>query len=130
MKAKLNPEVTTFLAGLNHPMMDEINHVRKEILAATPGLTENIKWNGPNFCFADQDRITMRIHPQNQIQLIFHRGAKVQQVPDHKIISDPTGLLTWRANDRALVTFKRKIDITQRKAELSKIVADWIKATA
>lgn len=78
-KLKMNEEVTRFLDELNHPLRDEIEQLRKNILAANDRLTENIKWNGPNFCFDGEDRITMRIHPPKQIQLIFHRGAKVQK---------------------------------------------------
>ena len=78
---KLNPEVTSFIDELNHPLEKEITQLRQDILGSNNGLSENIKWNGPNYCFEGDDRITMRVQPPKQIQLIFHRGAKVKELP-------------------------------------------------
>lgn len=128
-KINLNSEVTTFLDNLNHPLRKEIEQLRLNILSANTGLTENIKWNGPNYCFDNNDRITMRIQPPKQVQLIFHRGAKVQKQPKDKLINDDKGQLTWRGNDRAIATFKDMIDIENNKAALTKNIADWIRAT-
>lgn len=128
-KQKLSDEVTHFLNDLNHPLRNEIDLLRKNILAANDGLRENIKWNGPNFCVGGEDRITMKIHPPKQIQLIFHRGVKAQQVPKSRLIADDAGLLIWRTNDRAMATFKNREDVIARKSDLDKIINAWIKAT-
>ncbi|MEZ4902822.1 MAG: DUF1801 domain-containing protein [Spirosomataceae bacterium] len=77
-KINTNKEVTKFLNDLNHPLRTEIEMLRHLILEANNSLAENIKWNGPNYCIATEDRITMRILPPKQIQLIFHRGVKKQ----------------------------------------------------
>ncbi|HEX8277932.1 MAG TPA: DUF1801 domain-containing protein, partial [Segetibacter sp.] len=74
--SRLNIEVTEFLDDLHHPLRAEIEQLRLTILNADGRITENIKWNGPNYCFENEDRITMRIHPPKQIQLIFHRGVR------------------------------------------------------
>jgi hypothetical protein len=128
-KLKLNSAVTKFLDELQHPLRDQIEQLRKSILSANSGLTENIKWNGPNYSFHGEDRITMRIHPPKQIQLIFHCGAKVQEQPKNKLITDDSGLLTWKANDRCFVTFKSLADILSRESDLNKIINDWLKTT-
>lgn len=125
----LNPEVSTFLNEQNHPFRQEIEQLRLIILAAVPDLTENIKWNGPNYCLGQEDRITMRINPPKQVQLIFHRGAKVKEQPPSRLIHDDSKLLAWKENDRAVATFKNSTEITQRKDDLTKIVQDWIAAT-
>lgn len=88
--ANLNSEVTNFLDELSHPLRNEIEFLRNCILLTNKNLTESIKWNAPNFCINDEDRITMRIHPPKQIQLIFHRGAKVQALPKSNLIADDT----------------------------------------
>nr|WKN37778.1 DUF1801 domain-containing protein [Tunicatimonas sp. TK19036] len=129
-KTNLNDEVTKFLDALNHPFREEIEQLRVIILEAARGLTENIKWNGPNYCFDNDDRITMKIQPPKQIQLIFHRGAKVQKQPQHKLIKEDTGLLTWKENDRAVATFKKSEDIKNHGLALTKIVQEWIEATS
>ena len=58
-----NTDVTSFLDEQNHPFRKEIEQLRNCILSTSNNLTENIKWNGPNYCFDNKDRITMRIQP-------------------------------------------------------------------
>ena len=126
----LNSEVTIFLDHLNHPFRKEIEQLRNYILSANSALTENIKWNGPNYCVDNEDRITMRIQPPaKQVQLIFHRGAKKQAQPMDKLIAGKSKLLVWKENDRAIATFKNMHDIENGKTELTEIVAEWISAT-
>ena len=125
----LNIDVTEFIEDLHHPLSAEIEQLRLIILNADNRITENIKWNGPNYCFENEDRITMRIQPPKQIQLIFHRGAKKLPQPNDKIINDNSGLLFWKENDRAVASFKDINDIENSKSALKEIVIKWIKAT-
>lgn len=125
-----NHEVTQFLEGQNHPLRQEIEMLRECILTANKTLAENIKWNGPNYCFAGEDRITMKIQPPKLIHLIFHRGAKVKEQPKEKLLIKDFGLLEWRGNDRAIATFRNMQEIESRKSELMEIVSVWIKANA
>ena len=74
--SNLNNEVSTFLDDLHHPLREEIEALRILILKANSKITENIKWNGPNYCFESEDQITMRLHPPKQIQLIFIEVSK------------------------------------------------------
>lgn len=122
----INAEVTKFLNALNHPLRAEIEELRLIILNSTEGLTENIKWNGPNYSFNDQDRVSMRILPPKQIQLIFHRGAKKMIQPKDKLIEDTSGLLIWKENDRAIATFKNRDEIKKATSNLEKIISSWI----
>lgn len=126
--ANLNEEVTKFLGEQNHPLRNEIELLRETILTSDKALTENIKWNAPNYCHDNEDRITMKINPPKQIQLIFHRGAKKLVQPPTKLIDDKTGLLVWKENDRAIASFKNLADIEKNKSELSIIINDWINA--
>lgn len=129
-KTNLNSEVTDFLEEQKHPFRKEIEQLRNYILSANNALTENIKWNGPNYSIENEDRITMRIQPPTkQVQLIFHRGAKKQSQPKDKLISNKSKMLVWKENDRAIVTFKSFQDIENGKAELTDIVTEWIQAT-
>jgi len=125
-RTHLNSEVTAFLDGQNHPLRKEIQVLRIIILSADNRLAENIKWNGPNYCLEQADRITMKIQPPKQVQLVFHRGAKVQEQPKDKLIKDSTGLLIWKENDRAVATFKSMADIENNKVSVAKIVKDWV----
>ena len=126
----LNSEVTDFLDELNHSLRKEIEALRICILSTDDNLIENIKWNGPNYCFESEDRITMRVQPPTakQIQLIFHRGAKKQEQPKDKLIELNATFLIWKENDRAIATFKNLQDIENGKIELINIIKKWINA--
>lgn len=126
----LNKEVTQFLGQLDHPLRQEIEALRQIILQADERLAENIKWNGPNYSIHGEDRITMRIQPPKQIQLIFHRGAKVEEQPKEKLIKDAAGLLVWKSNDRAIASFVSLSSITVVKSALIEIVQDWLVSTS
>jgi hypothetical protein len=128
-KANFNPEVTIFLDKQNHPFRKEIEELRNYILLANHNLTENIKWNSPNYCFESEDRITIKTQPPKNVQLIFHCGAKVKEPPKEKLVKEDFGLLVWKGNDRAIATFKNKQDIEKGKNDLMKIVNEWINAT-
>ena len=123
----LNNEVSDFLDLQKHPFRSEIELLRNVILSVDNKLTENIKWNGPNYSYENDDRITMRIQPPvEQVQLIFHRGAKKLEQPKNKLIASTSKLLIWKENDRALITFKSMKDIENSRSELSDIIKDWI----
>jgi len=119
--------VTKLLDRQEHPLRKEIELLRQIVLESVNGLTENIKWNGPNYCFDNEDRVTMRIQPPKQIQLIFHRGAKKLAQPKGRLIDD-SGLLVWKENDRAIAGFKSMADIVQAKRDLTDIVKKWVNA--
>lgn len=121
-----NPEVTAFLDDLVHPRRNEIEALRTMILDAHPEIEENIKWNGPNYSYQNHDRLTMRLHPTKQVQLIFHRGAKKATQPANKLIDDPSGLLMWKENDRAVASFRDIDEINASQTTLKEIVRAWI----
>ncbi|MCB9195172.1 MAG: DUF1801 domain-containing protein [Flavobacteriales bacterium] len=123
---EFNKDVTHFLDDLNHPLRPEIDLLRKLVLDAKEGLVENIKWNGPNYQYHGEDRITMKIHPPKQIQIIFHRGAKKQDQPAAKLIQTDASFLSWKENDRAVATFKNRDEILIHRIELQEIVSGWI----
>ncbi|MAZ28494.1 MAG: hypothetical protein CL868_15625 [Cytophagaceae bacterium] len=124
----LNIEVTRFLDGLKHPLRDEIELLRHIVIHAVSGLSENIKWNGPNYSLGDADRITLKIHPSKQVQLIFHRGVKKQEQPQHKIIDTDAALLQWKENDRAILSFKNVDEIENARLNIIDIVKKWVEA--
>ncbi len=121
-----NKEVTLFLDNQNHPFRSEIEVLRLLILNTNLELTENIKWNGPNYSFAEQDRITIKIQPPKNLQIIFHCGAKVKEQPKGKLIKNDFGLLIWKENNRAVATFNSMQEIEQNAVQLSSIVKEWI----
>ena len=125
--AKASASVATFMAELEHPLKAEIEALRSLVLGAHTGITEQIKWNAPSFCFGGDDRVTFRLQPTS-LQLIFHRGAKVKSVEGFAF-ADPSGLLKFITPDRGVVTFTSMADITRQQTALTTLVARWIDAT-
>lgn len=126
---KLNREVTEFLDGLNHSLRKEIECLREIILSTDYDLAEGIKWNGPNYSLNGEDRITLRIHPQKQIQIIFHRGAKVKESPTQRLLGSEYNILLWKENDRAIASFQSLQEILEKKQMIREVVEKWIEAT-
>lgn len=128
-QSELNSKVTDFLDSLNHALWAEIECLRNIIMSTDYELTEGIKWNGPNYSINGKDRITMRINPQKQIQVIFHRGAKVKEPLKERLLSGQYDILIWKENDRAIASFKSLDEIQENSQMIREIVTKWIEAT-
>lgn len=125
-----NFEVDSFLKELNHPQIKEIEQLRKIILETSPEITEIIKWNAPSYVYKGTDRITFNFPPKrDKFLLVFHTGAKVKAKSDAKIIRDEKGLLEWRSDERAILTFKDSKDLEENKAAIKIIINEWIKSS-
>jgi len=103
-----------------------IDTLRAAVLAADPGISENVKWNSPNFVFNGEDRVTLRTNPKGGVQVILHRGAKVRPDAAAFVFADPTGLLTWPASDRAILAVADDEAAVSVAPELTTLVARWI----
>lgn len=120
--------VDTFLAALDHPLHAVIVQVRALILSADDQITEHIKWKAPSFCYQGDDRVTMRLDRPDSVQLVFHRGVKVKDASTFTF-ADPHGLLTWRARDRATLTFHSMEEVAAQQAALVEVVKQWMATT-
>lgn len=126
---RFSQNVNQFLDDLHHPLRKEIDLLREIILSSVSHLEENIKWNAPNYSVNGNDRITLKIMPPKQLQIIFHRGAAKQKQPEKRIVETNSALLLWKENDRAIATFRNKNEIEKNRAELVEIVKCWIATT-
>lgn len=128
-KGKLDSEVTAFLDSLEHPLRDEIESLREIIMNTKYELTEGIKWNGPNYSINGEDRITIKINPPKQLQVIFHRGAKVKEPPEERLLDNKYDILIWKENDRAIASFKNLGEIQKNSQMMREIAEKWIETT-
>lgn len=130
-KSKLTgeQEAALFMEDLEHPLKLEIEEVRAIILSAHDQLTEHVKWNAPSFCVDNDDRITFNLQGKGFFRLIFHCGAKIKQrAANGRIMDDPTGLLEWVADDRAIIKFANMNDVVRNKENLIVVINKWIEA--
>lgn len=119
--------VIAFLGDLEHPAKKGIKAVRQIILDASPEIREGIKWNAPSFRTTDWFA-TVNLRAKDQVQLVFHTGAKVKDTAATGLkIADPAGLLEWLAKDRCLVTLETEKDIQKKRAALQAITREWIR---
>lgn len=117
--------VDEFLGALSHRRIDDIRALRRILLSVDPGVSERIKWNAPSFCWAGDDRITMRLHPGDRVELILHRGVKARDASTFWFV-DPTGRIEWAAPDRGVV----RIDDPEADSEgLVALAKAWFTST-
>lgn len=121
-------EVDLYLDSLQHKHKAEILALRGLILQSVPDLSERIKWNAPSYGKGEDDRITMRLHPGDRLQLILHRGAKAG-ADDLFRFEDPEKLIVWAAPDRGVITFRDSDDLTAKSAALPEILRRWVACT-
>jgi hypothetical protein len=120
--------VDTYLATLEHKLKPEIEALRTLIHDSVPGLSERIKWNAPSFGRGEDDRITMRLHPGDRLQLILHRGAKAG-ADDFFRFEDPAKLISWAAPDRGVISFRDGADLAGKSDALRDILRRWVACT-
>jgi hypothetical protein len=114
------------MEGLNHPLKEGVELLRAAILDSNERITEHIKWKAPSFCYGGEDRVTFRLYPEDRVQLVFHRGAKVKSDAGDFVFDDGTGLLRWVANDRAVVGLRDVKDAEAKQPALVNVVNRWV----
>ncbi len=126
----MDPNVTALLDNLNHPMHTQINELRTLILSSRSGITEGIKWNGPNYKVNESDRMTIKVNPPKKVHLILHTGARSKTAFKDGMEHLYDDLLTWKDEDRAVIEFTDAADFNQKKAFLPAIIAKWLELTS
>lgn len=105
-------EVDEFFDGLAHPLKAEMMLVRDIIIAASPLLTETIKWGGPSFEYRET-LATFNPRVKDYVALIFHTGeAFVERFPF--LEAGPKG--------RAYAKFRSMADVERHRSDLHAIV--------
>jgi len=122
-------DVDAYMDALEHPLASQVARLRFAILSADPRINESLKWNAPSF-YIDDHFATFNLHYPDRVQIVLHAGAKVNPDAKQFEISDPAGLLTWAAVDRASITFRTEADVEAQLAPFLDILGQWIALTA
>ena len=122
-------DVTTFVERLAHSRKDDINALRRIVLAGDPTLTESVKWNAPSYSIDGDHRLTFRLHPRDRVEIVFHRGARRRSDAASFSFTDPTGMIVWSTNDRGVIAFVDSATIHDQAANITELVRSWIAAT-
>ena len=126
-KATLTPD--EYLATLKHPLKDAIIALRAIVRGADKRFDETIKWNSFSYSVSGADRVTFNVRGKDRVMVVFHVGAKKKSIDLRSKVSDPKGLLDWPSKDRAIAAFGSVDEITQRKADVTRLVKAWVAAT-
>jgi len=127
--AKPPATVADFFAALDSPLKPAIRATCNAIGAASPKISEGIKWNAPSyFVGADQYFATVNLHPRGKptehVMVVLHRGAKVKK--GSVTVDDPSELIEWLSPDRGAVRFKTLAEARKHASALKAIVRQWI----
>jgi hypothetical protein len=109
-------QVAEFMDKLEHPLKAEIEAVRAIIRNANPKISERIKWNAPSY-YTTTDLLTFNPRSLKNVHLVFHHIAIVQV---------KSALLEGEYKDRRMVYFTDMQDIERKKAELMRILNEYI----
>ena len=118
----------SYFDDLEHDRKAEILALRQLILNAVPGVSETLKGTTPAFARGDAERIAMRLHPGNRIQLILHRGTKAG-ADDLFRFEDPNRLIAWAAPDRGVITIRDAVDLAGKSEAISQVLRRWVAMT-
>ena len=121
--------VDEFRASLTAEQRATVDLLRHITAAASPEVTEHLKWNAPSFCLNGDDRVTLGLERDGAVRMVLHRGAKPKDVAGFKF-DDAAGLAKWPAPDRGVVVFRDAGDVERRSADLADLVRRWLVASA
>lgn len=110
-------KIDAFLSKLKHPLKTEMESVIKIIREASPQMEEDVKWGGPSFDYKEP-MATLNPRMTDFVAVIFHKG---------ELLNDNTGLLEPGPKGKAYAKFRSMEEVKKHKANLQKIVKDWIK---
>lgn len=123
--------IDRFLADLDHPLIRHIEQLRRDMRSIDPRIVETIKWNSLNFR-RDDDFATLNRRSLDDVQLIFHTGAKTKASAkaglDLPLAIAESPMLKWLAKDRALVSLGSGTAFTRNRAAFKSLVRAWLAA--
>jgi hypothetical protein len=123
-KAAPPESVDAYLAASDHPQKPALVELRELTLSADPSITDGIKWNVPSFRTTEWFA-TYHVRLKQGVGVILHLGAKKRNAKLN--VSDPSGLLQWLADDRAMVVFDDLADVKRKKRAYIALIREWIR---
>ena len=113
-------EVDRFFDTLTHPMKVEMKRAREIIMAASPLMTETVKWGGPSFEYGET-LATFSPRVKDCAALVFHDGAPFLQCFPF-LEAGPKG--------KAYAKFRSMEEVDRHSPELTALVAMFVAGKA
>lgn len=124
--------VDEFLADQPAEKLEQIDFIRQLILRIEPSLTENLKWNAPNYVFQAEDRITFNtMNKEGIVKLVLHMGASRKENKKGKpVLSNDFGIVDWNSDIRGTISFEDTNDTKDKEEVLAKVLTNWLSIAA
>ena len=110
-----NPDVSAWLAELDHPLEDVSLAVRTVILEADDRISETIKWKSPTFMY-EGNLASIDPKARKHVAVLFHRGAEIPG--DHPLLEGEGKLARY-------ARFPDMDTVEGRSQELAAVVRAW-----
>lgn len=109
-------DVDRFFETLTHPLKAEMEKAREIIMAASPLLTETVKWGGPSFEYRET-LATFSPRVKDCVALVIHDGEPfLQRFP----------FLEAGLKGKAYAKFHSMEDVERHRADLDALVATFV----
>lgn len=126
-RGKAGMTADEFMAALTHPLAPVAAALRAVVREGFPALEEQVKWNAPSYAQHGEDRLTFNLHARDAVRLVFHCGATRKETRGAPpMFEDPSGLLTWVSDIRAMASFGTVAAVEGRAADLRAVIALWL----
>ena len=109
-------EVDLYFEALNHPLKAEMELTREIIMAASPLMTEAVKWGGPSFEYRET-LATFSPRVKDCVALVFHDGEP---------LTKHFPFLETGPKGKAYAKFRSGEEIELHRADLSALVARFV----
>lgn len=106
------------MAGLVHPLKDDVQRLREIVLGAHPAIAERIKWKSPSFYSGAFDLGAFELRPRDFVRLVL--------VFPHGLVDDPARIMLGEWSDRRELRFTGADDIAAKRAALENVVIAWV----
>ena len=110
-----NPDVSAWLAELEHPLKDVILAVRGVFLEADERITETIKWKSPTFMYQG-NLASIDPKARKHVAVLFHRGAEIPG--DHPLLQGGGALARY-------ARFADLASVDDGRDQLTAVVQAW-----
>jgi len=121
--------VTAHIAQLSAEIAHTVEAIRQAILSVDTEIGEQIKWNSPSFFYTGQMQpFDPKTYQRDIAVLNLHRGRILLVFPTGERVKDVSSILEGNYPDgRRVVSIADTTDLEQKKPELKKVVAAWLK---
>ena len=124
-KKKPSQTVHELLEASDHPLLADIQKVRKIVKGIDKRIEEGVKWKAPSYRLGE-DFATVHMRETGDVCFILHTGAKKRAKPLKMKLDDPSGLVEWLAPDRCLVRLRSGKAMTSNRKAFEAILRQWI----